>query len=359
VGAITEGRIAKVLANPGDFVKTGQVIARMHSHDIHESRAQYRKAVNELARLKNVAEYSQRVRERARRLYELKAGWRFVSRQIELTPQVAGTFRVNAVTAMRAKVVESVQQTYQATGSTGTVFLRFPTSGSDPGTGLMLVQQNDFLSWSMSLGTFSMSYSPDMDWSDTYGPYLADRVCIGLYQMIGYKYPASMVGEWACRGAFLQLDEHLKSAGVNEADFYPAAWKEAVFQDHVYAIPYNIDGRALYYNKALLKEAGFVDEKGNAKAPRDWDELEKYAIALTKRDQHGRITQLGFAPNYGNSWLFLYAWLNGGEFVSPNGKSTRFMELAAVNGLRAYFSLGRFLPPRCAASTAWNRTRSS
>jgi cobalt-zinc-cadmium efflux system membrane fusion protein len=74
VGAITEGRIAKVLANPGDFVKTGQVIARMHSHDIHESRAEYRKAVNELARLKNVAEYSRRVRERARRLYELKAG---------------------------------------------------------------------------------------------------------------------------------------------------------------------------------------------------------------------------------------------------------------------------------------------
>jgi ABC-type sugar transport system permease subunit/ABC-type glycerol-3-phosphate transport system substrate-binding protein len=143
----------------------------------------------------------------------------------------------------------------------------------------------------------------------------------------------AMVGEWACRGAFLQLDERLKSAGVNEADFYPAAWKEAVFQDHVYAVPYNIDGRALYYNKALLKEAGFVDEYGEAKPPRDWDELEKYSVALTKRDKHGRITQLGFAPNYGNSWLFLYAWLNGGEFVSPDGRGITMNQKPIVEAL--------------------------
>src|SRR5689334_9761463 len=33
----------------------------------------------------------------------------------------------------------------------------------------------------------------------------------------------SMVGEWACRGAFAELDERLAQAGVRAEDFYPAA----------------------------------------------------------------------------------------------------------------------------------------
>ena len=41
VGSISEGRIVTVLANAGDTVKLDQVLARMHSHDIHESRALY------------------------------------------------------------------------------------------------------------------------------------------------------------------------------------------------------------------------------------------------------------------------------------------------------------------------------
>ena len=74
VGAITEGRIVSVLANPGDPVKSGQVMARMHSHQIHDGRADYRKAVAELSRLKSVESFARRARDRARRLFELKAG---------------------------------------------------------------------------------------------------------------------------------------------------------------------------------------------------------------------------------------------------------------------------------------------
>jgi cobalt-zinc-cadmium efflux system membrane fusion protein len=73
VGAVTDGRIVSVEANPGDRVANGQVLARMHSHDIHESRANYQKAVAELARLEAQASYAQRARDRARRLLELKA----------------------------------------------------------------------------------------------------------------------------------------------------------------------------------------------------------------------------------------------------------------------------------------------
>ncbi|MBL8176078.1 MAG: efflux RND transporter periplasmic adaptor subunit [Bryobacterales bacterium] len=74
VGAVTDGKIIRVHVYPGDRVKKDQLLAGMHSHDIHEARAEYRKAVAEEARLKTALSYSQRHRDRAKRLYDLKAG---------------------------------------------------------------------------------------------------------------------------------------------------------------------------------------------------------------------------------------------------------------------------------------------
>jgi len=74
VGSVSEGRIVTVFANAGDLVKEGQVLARMHSHDIHESRAELQKAMAEMARRKGLVDYSTKVRDRAKRLYNLKAG---------------------------------------------------------------------------------------------------------------------------------------------------------------------------------------------------------------------------------------------------------------------------------------------
>lgn len=73
VGAITEGRIISVEVKVGDHVEKGQILARMHSHDIHESRAAYRRAVGEVTRLRSNVEYAKRIRDRTRRLYEMKA----------------------------------------------------------------------------------------------------------------------------------------------------------------------------------------------------------------------------------------------------------------------------------------------
>jgi cobalt-zinc-cadmium efflux system membrane fusion protein len=74
VGSVAEGRIVTVLANVGDFVKEDQILARMHSHQIHEARADYQKALAEVARRKGLIDFSARVRDRAKRLYDLKAG---------------------------------------------------------------------------------------------------------------------------------------------------------------------------------------------------------------------------------------------------------------------------------------------
>jgi membrane fusion protein, heavy metal efflux system len=73
VGAVTEGRIVRVFVNVGDRVREGQVIARLHTHDVHENRAMYRRAQMELARLRSAEAYAQRVRDRTKRLLDLRA----------------------------------------------------------------------------------------------------------------------------------------------------------------------------------------------------------------------------------------------------------------------------------------------
>ncbi len=76
VGALIAGKIMSVPVHRGDFVRAGQIIAQMHSHEVYDSRATRRQYVAELDRLKTLEEQALRIRDRTQRLLELKAASR-------------------------------------------------------------------------------------------------------------------------------------------------------------------------------------------------------------------------------------------------------------------------------------------
>ncbi len=119
VGAITDGRIMQVLVRVGDTVAQGQVLARMFSHDVHESRALYRRALAEYNRLQSNLEYARRQRDRMRRLFEMKA-----ASQEQL--DTAENELRNAETALRAAEIE-VSRTRQHLVE----FLEIPVEGPE------------------------------------------------------------------------------------------------------------------------------------------------------------------------------------------------------------------------------------
>lgn len=121
---------------------------------------------------------------------------------------------------------------------------------------------------------------------------------------------------WAARGALLPLDDYVANSTVNPADFYTAPRAECTFDGRLYGIPYGTDARAFFWNKKLFRAAGLDPER----PPRDWEELIVYAQRLTKYNVQGQAEQLGFAPILGNSWLYLYGWLNGARFLSEDGR---------------------------------------
>lgn len=174
------------------------------------------------------------------------------------------------------------------------------------------------------------------------------------------RFDRFAVSEWAARGAFEPLDGFLaRDAAAHAADaivpqdFYRPCWEEVVYHDPrtarsaVFGIPDGLDDRALYYNKDFLKRAGYTDEHGEARPPRTWEELADMDTRLT---EHGdptapaRITRLGFAPNLGNAWLYMYGFNNGGHFLSADGRRSTFNDPPIVAALewmtRVYDSLG-------------------
>jgi multiple sugar transport system permease protein len=135
------------------------------------------------------------------------------------------------------------------------------------------------------------------------------------------------------------LDDFLaKESGIDAVrreDFYPATWNEALYQGKIYAIPTGVDDRMLLYSKEAFRDAGMDPEK----PPRTWEELRDAAKKLTKLNADGTYKRIGFIPNYGNSWLYLYSWQNGGEFLSPDTRTVTLANDRTVGALDYMVSL--------------------
>ncbi len=142
------------------------------------------------------------------------------------------------------------------------------------------------------------------------------------------------IGEWAARGALTNLRPFIDAQDANDpyrldlSQYYDYAVAEASYrppgssgEPGVYGIPCTTDVRLLFINRDALRQTGLVDATGEPRPPINWDELREYANKLTiYRDvgnKRSGIVRLGFGPMTGNSWLYLYAWQAGGEFMNP------------------------------------------
>lgn len=128
---------------------------------------------------------------------------------------------------------------------------------------------------------------------------------------------APFIMEVASRGVLTPLDDLIKSANLDMSGYYDYTVKEMTFQGKTWGLPQGVDDRVLYWNKDLFKAAGLDPEK----PPKTWDDLLAYSKLLTKMDGKGNYSQIGFIPNYGNSWLYLYSLQNNGKFLSDDGKT--------------------------------------
>ena len=138
------------------------------------------------------------------------------------------------------------------------------------------------------------------------------------------------ISDWASRGAFREMDDLIaRDAGKDpntpkQDDYYPAVWNEAVYEGKLYGVPIAADNRVLYYNKKIFARKADVLRKAGLdpnRPPRTWSETLAYSKVLTEFNKNGTLKTAGFMPNFGNSWLYLFAFQMNAQFLSPDGKT--------------------------------------
>lgn len=91
--------------------------------------------------------------------------------------------------------------------------------------------------------------------------------------------------------------------------------------------PHELVVKSPYLNKRLLITDGrnqhikIFDRNG-------------YALRLSQWDDDGQLRRIGFEPQHGNAWLYLYGWANGGEFLSPDGRVATLNDPRIVEALQ-------------------------
>ena len=86
------------------------------------------------------------------------------------------------------------------------------------------------------------------------------------------------------------LPSSIMTAADYATTFYPTATADFKHANgYIYAMPFEIDGLVVFYNKQLLAEQGY-DEP-----PKDWDTFVEAAQKLTTKTESGKITTSGLA----------------------------------------------------------------
>ncbi len=61
---------------------------------------------------------------------------------------------------------------------------------------------------------------------------------------------------------------------------------------------------------------------------------DSYCLKLSRWDQDGNLRVVGFEPQHGNAWLYLYGWSAGGQFLSDDGRQCTLDDPAIVEALQ-------------------------
>jgi len=122
--------------------------------------------------------------------------------------------------------------------------------------------------------------------------------------------------------------------------YFEAAWSGGIGPDQtIWAMPMGGDARVAFFRQDLLAEAGLEAEKAFANQTR----LENTLAVLEKSTG---LPPLALPTGRSRNNIHILAswiWGLGGDFLASDGQSIAFDSPAAMEGFKAYFSLGRFL----------------
>jgi multiple sugar transport system substrate-binding protein len=139
-----------------------------------------------------------------------------------------------------------------------------------------------------------------------------------------------LVGQFAANNAVMCLDDLFKKQGFRREDFTPGSIGQCTYKGKLYAMPYLVDCIALLWNKDSFIEAGLDPER----PPRTLEELQEFAVRLTKRDEKGNLVRLGCQIEPGRYGLLISVF--GGRLYDPERDAVTADDPRNVEALNWY-----------------------
>jgi ABC-type glycerol-3-phosphate transport system substrate-binding protein len=140
-----------------------------------------------------------------------------------------------------------------------------------------------------------------------------------------------LVAQFAANNAVMCLDDLFKKQGFRREEFTPGSIGQCLYKGKLYAMPYLVDCIALLWNKDAFIEAGLDPER----PPRTLEELQRFAVRLTKRDEEGNLTRLGCQIEPGNHYGLLIS-VFGGRLYDPERDAITADDPRNVEALKWY-----------------------
>ncbi|MGH3713065.1 MAG: ABC transporter substrate-binding protein [Micromonosporaceae bacterium] len=119
---------------------------------------------------------------------------------------------------------------------------------------------------------------------------MLQAIAAGKGPDVGLSYSTDIVGKFCSSGAWRDLKEYIKRDKVDLSQLPETVRSYTEYGGKRCAMPFLADTYGLYYNKKLLKEAGYDAP------PKTMSELAAMAKKLTKRKADGTIETAGFVP---------------------------------------------------------------
>lgn len=141
------------------------------------------------------------------------------------------------------------------------------------------------------------------------------------------------VAGYAHLGAIADITDALEESDAPAADlddYFPAVLKTSMFEDRVYGLPWIAQPVMLYYNPALLEEAG-IDEPTD---DMDWETFRANCEAITNAEAEVYGTSF-------NSWppIHMFMWQAGGETITDDLSACPIDTEESIQGAEFYSSI--------------------
>ena len=173
------------------------------------------------------------------------------------------------------------------------------------------------------------------------------------------------IGPYATAGYIIPLDDCIKKYHEVYDDFIPALWDAVKFKGHIWGIPQDTEARMFYYNKELLREAGYSDDfiESIPERVRNGEFTLDDIIAIGKKlVESGAVEPekaIWHRPTPGTDWFqFIFAY--GGRIYDPDSGRLVFPKGAVLKTLQFIKALvDNKLTPAAMSQIAWPEIHSS